>query len=81
MIWRILVVNTPLGWVCTLALAALGICQFASHTGQIVAALPYLLLLACPLMYLFMHCSHCCRYGKRECPLPARRPAGWPSLR
>jgi len=64
--WRPLLVNTPLGWVGTLALAALGIYLFASHTGHIVVALPYLLLLACPLMHLFMHGGHGHRHGKRE---------------
>ncbi|MGX5733261.1 DUF2933 domain-containing protein [Bosea thiooxidans] len=64
--WRTLLVNTPLGWICTLALAALGIYLFASHTGHIVAALPYLLLLACPLMHLLMHGGHGRHHGKRE---------------
>ena len=56
----------PLGWVITLALAALGVYLFATHTGHIVAALPYLLLLACPLMHLFMHGGHGHHHGKRE---------------
>lgn len=66
--WRALLVNTPLGWSCTLALAALGIYLFASHSGHITAALPYLLLLACPLMHLFMHGGHGNHHGKREEP-------------
>ena len=56
--WRTLLINTPLGWVCSLALAALGIYLLANHGGHIVTALPYLLLLACPLMHLFMHHGH-----------------------
>lgn len=64
--WRTLLVNTPLGWVGTLALAALGIYLFTSHSGHIAAALPYLLLLACPLMHLFMHGGHGHHHGKRE---------------
>lgn len=64
--WRTLLVNTPLGWVCTLALAALGIFLFVNHTGHIAAALPYLLLLACPLMHLLMHCGHGYDHGQRE---------------
>lgn len=64
--WRTVLVGTPLGWVITLALAALGIYLFATHTGHIVAALPYLLLLACPLMHLFMHGGHGHHHGKRE---------------
>ncbi|RDI57166.1 DUF2933 domain-containing protein [Microvirga subterranea] len=64
--WRTLLVGTPLGWVVTLALAGLGIYLFATHTGHILSALPYLLLLACPLMHLFMHGGHGHHHGKRE---------------
>jgi hypothetical protein len=64
--WRTVLVGTPLGWVVTLALAALGVYLFATHTGHILAALPYLLLLACPLMHLFMHGGHGHHHGKRE---------------
>jgi len=64
--WRTLLVNTPFGWVVTLALAALGVYLFATHTGHILAALPYLLLLACLLMHLFMHGGHGHHHGKRE---------------
>ena len=64
--WRTALVGTPLGWVVTVALAVLGVSLFATHTGHILAALPYLLLLACPLMHLFMHGGHGHRHGKRE---------------
>jgi predicted cobalt transporter CbtA len=64
--WKALLVGTPLGWVVTLALAALGIYLFMSHTGHVVAALPYLVLLACPLMHLFMHGGHGHHHGRRE---------------
>lgn len=63
---RTLLIGTPLGWVVTLALAALGVYLFATHTGHILAALPYLLLLTCPLMHLFMHGGHGHRHGRRE---------------
>ena len=56
--WHTVLVGTPLGWTLTLALAALGVYLFTNHTGHVVAALPYLLLLACPLMHLFMHGGH-----------------------
>ncbi|MPR06158.1 DUF2933 domain-containing protein [Microvirga tunisiensis] len=58
-------VGTPLGWAITLALAALGVYLFANHTGHVVATLPYLLLLACPLMHLVMHGGHS-HHGWRE---------------
>jgi hypothetical protein len=64
--WRTALVGTPLGWAVTLALAALGIYLFATHTGHILAALPYLLLLACPLMHVFMHGSHGHHHGRRK---------------
>jgi hypothetical protein len=28
------------------------------HTGHVVSSLPFLLILACPLMHVFMHGSH-----------------------
>nr|WP_157091857.1 DUF2933 domain-containing protein [Methylobacterium nodulans] len=43
------------GLLVILALAALGIYLFMAHTGHVLSALPYLLLLACLLMHLFMH--------------------------
>ena len=64
--WRTLLIGPPLGWVVTLALAALGVYLFATHTGHILAALPYLMLLACPLMHLFMHGGHGLHHGRRE---------------
>jgi hypothetical protein len=63
--WRTLLVGTPLGWVVTLGLAALGIYLFATHTDHILMALPYLLL-ACPLMHLFMHGGNGHHHGRRE---------------
>ncbi|HZA91886.1 MAG TPA: DUF2933 domain-containing protein [Gemmatimonadales bacterium] len=57
--------GAPLGWVVTLALAALGAYLFVNHTGHILSALPYLLL-TCPLMHLFMHRGHGHNHGKRE---------------
>jgi Protein of unknown function (DUF2933) len=46
------------GLVVTLVVAALGVYLLATHTGHALAALPYLLLLACPLMHLFGHHHH-----------------------
>ena len=47
--------GSKLGWAVTLAVAALGAYLLWTHTGHIIYALPYLLLLACPLMHLFGH--------------------------
>jgi len=46
------------GLAVTLAIAALGVYLLVTHTGHVFAALPYLLLLACPLMHLFGHHHH-----------------------
>lgn len=56
--WRRVLVGTPLGWVITLALAALGAYLFVNHSGHVIATLPYLLLMACPLIHIFMHGGH-----------------------
>jgi len=55
-----------MGWAVTLALAALGVYLFVTHTGHVIAALPYLLLTVCPLLHLFMHRDHGHRRGQRE---------------
>lgn len=47
--------GSPLGWIVTIALAALGGYLLWTHSGHILYALPYLLLLACPLIHLFGH--------------------------
>ena len=46
------------GLAVTLVVATLGVYLLATHTGHVLAALPYLLLLACPLMHLFGHRHH-----------------------
>lgn len=51
-------VASPWGLLVTVALAGLGLYLFMTHTGHVLSALPYLLLLACPLMHLFMHHGH-----------------------
>ena len=47
--------GSPLGWAVTLVLAAVGGYLAWNHSGHLLYALPYLLLLACPLMHLFGH--------------------------
>lgn len=56
--WRSTLVRTRLGWALALALAVLGLYLFATHAGHVLTALPYLLLVACPLIHLFMHGGH-----------------------
>ena len=51
-------IGTPTGWVLSLAIAALGAYLLVYRTSHALLALPYLLLMACPLMHLFMHGGH-----------------------
>ena len=53
--WRSSFVGTPLGWALTFVLAAVGVYFSATHAGHALGALPYLLLLMCPLMHLIGH--------------------------
>ena len=44
--------------VLLLFLAIIGFFTFTEHRAHVLGWLPYLLLLACPLMHLFMHRGH-----------------------
>jgi hypothetical protein len=44
------------GWLVLAAVA--GWFLWAEHRAHLLGALPYVLLLACPLMHLFMHRGH-----------------------
>jgi hypothetical protein len=53
----------PAGWRFWLVLAgfslsALILLLWEEHEDHILGALPYLILLACPLMHVFMHHGH-----------------------
>lgn len=45
-------------WVFYGFLAIAGFFLFEEHRAHVLGALPFLLLLACPLMHLFMHHDH-----------------------
>lgn len=45
-------------WVLIGFLAVAGFFLFTEHQAHVLGILPYLLLLACPLMHLFMHGGH-----------------------
>jgi hypothetical protein len=53
--WCTTFLRSRLGLAVTVALAALGAYLLWTHTGHVAYALPYLLLLVCPLMHLFGH--------------------------
>ncbi|GGX92619.1 DUF2933 domain-containing protein [Vogesella alkaliphila] len=48
-------------WVFIGFVLVAGFFLFTEHRAHVLGALPYLLLLACPLMHLFMHHGH--RHG------------------
>ena len=56
--WR-----SPSGVVLCIALAVMAFYLVTEHTAHFFGVLPYLLILACPLMHLFMHHGH--RHGGR----------------
>lgn len=45
-------------WVFYGFLAFAGLLLFTEHRAHVLGILPYLILLACPLMHLFMHHDH-----------------------
>ena len=45
-------------WVLLGVLLVAGYLLWAEHSTPLMGALPYLLLLLCPLMHLFMHRGH-----------------------
>ena len=50
--------GSQLGLAFSLAAGAAGIYLLLTHTGHILSAVPYLLLMACPLMHLLGHHHH-----------------------
>jgi hypothetical protein len=51
--WR-----SPAGRALALVVAVGGFYLVTEHTAHLFGALPYLFLLACPLMHVFMHRGH-----------------------
>ena len=47
--------NSRSNWVLIGFLAVAGFFLFTEHRAHLLGILPYLFLLACPLMHLFMH--------------------------
>lgn len=50
--------RTPIGWIIAGLLTAGAGFALAAHWNHSLVYLPYLLILACPLMHLFMHGGH-----------------------
>jgi hypothetical protein len=51
--WR-----TPLGWTFIGFAAIAAFFLVTEHTAHVFGVLPWLFILACPLMHIFMHRSH-----------------------
>ena len=51
--WR-----SPAGLTLLVALAVTGFYLATEHTAHLLGVLPYLFVLACPLMHVFMHRGH-----------------------
>jgi hypothetical protein len=46
-------------WVAIFIIGLIGlVLLLRNHTSHLLVALPYLVLLACPLMHIFMHKGH-----------------------
>ena len=54
------------GIAICVAVAVVGILIYTGHSGHVLGLVPYLLILACPLMHIFMHGRHSHRHGHRE---------------
>ncbi|HEX9878371.1 MAG TPA: DUF2933 domain-containing protein [Gammaproteobacteria bacterium] len=50
--------TTPSGWAAILLMGGAGYLLLSEHQAHVIAALPWLILLACPLLHVFMHRGH-----------------------
>jgi hypothetical protein len=50
--------RSPAGLALLVALTAAGFYLLTEHTAHVFGVLPFLFLLACPLMHVFMHRGH-----------------------
>jgi hypothetical protein len=50
--------KTPLGWACVGFAALAVIFLFTEHTAHVFRVLPWLAVLACPLLHVFLHRGH-----------------------
>ena len=59
-------VTLPLSIIVSVIGAFALITSWEQHRDHILGAVPYLLLLACPLMHLLMHRRHGSRHGEHS---------------
>jgi Flp pilus assembly protein TadB len=55
--------KSPSSWLLVAAAAALGLYLVIWHGVHLAAALPFIVLLACPLLHVFMHGGHRHNHG------------------
>lgn len=65
-----------IGWLVLAAIAAWFL--WTEHRAHLFGALPWLVLLACPLMHVFMHRGHHGHHGRGGKPTPTDQPAATP---
>ena len=68
--------QTPIGLVTCGFLIVAGFFLLTEHTAHVFGVLPYLLILACPLMHLFMHHGHRSGHGQARRSSPDEGAAG-----
>jgi Protein of unknown function (DUF2933) len=54
------------GIATCVAVAVLGFLIYTGHSAHLLGLVPYLLILACPLMHIFMHGGHHNHHGKKS---------------
>ncbi len=48
----------PSRWIIGVAVAVLSFYLWSEHRAHLLGALPWLLILSCPLLHMFMHRGH-----------------------
>lgn len=59
--------GSPSGLITLFCIGAVVVYLLTEHTAHVYGVLPYLVLLACPLMHLFMHHDHGGHSEKESC--------------
>ncbi len=63
-----------LPWIWLTLAVVLGFYLFTEHRAHLFGALPFLLILLCPLMHLFMHHGHGGRHDHSDGTTPKANP-------
>jgi hypothetical protein len=63
-------IRTPSGLVLLGFLAIAAFFLLTEHRAHVLGVLPYVLLLLCPVLHLFLHRSHGSGHGEHHGPAP-----------